>query len=62
AGIGSDADRFTFHGREIYWSIAGKLSDSPLFGRGLERATGDAPTTMRNATSLRRLLARLGRG
>ena len=56
--IETDNDRFTFHGRELYWSIGGKLSDSPLFGTGIERAIV-APSTTRNATSLRKLAAKL---
>lgn len=59
AEIDSQTDRFTFSGREIYWSIEGKLSDSPLFAKGLGKAIGDATTTSRNTTSLRRLVAKL---
>jgi uncharacterized protein (DUF1697 family) len=56
----SDMDRFSFSGREIYWHIQGKLTDSPLFGAGLQKATGDVPTTMRNMTTVRKLVAKLG--
>ena len=57
--IGSPRDRFTFHGREIYWSIDGKLSESPLFtGSALDKAFGDVRSTTRNITSLRRLVAK----
>lgn len=59
AEIDSESDRFTFSEREIYWSIAGKLSESPLFRSGLGKAIGDASTTARNTTSLRRLVAKL---
>jgi uncharacterized protein (DUF1697 family) len=52
----SSFDRFVFDGREIYWSMAGKLSASPLFGTGLEKAVGAAPCTLRNITSVRRLV------
>jgi uncharacterized protein (DUF1697 family) len=52
----SSFDRFAFDGREIYWSMAGKLSASPLFGTGLEKAVGAAPCTLRNITSVRRLV------
>ena len=58
--LDSPSDRFIFDGRELYWSIAGKLSDSPLFGTGIERAIS-APCTTRNITSLRRLVAKLDR-
>ncbi len=56
----SDMDHFSFSGREIYWHIQGKVTDSPLFGAGLQKATGDVPTTMRNTTTVRRLVAKLG--
>jgi uncharacterized protein (DUF1697 family) len=56
----SEMDHFSFSGREIYWQIQGKLTDSPLFGAGLQKATGDVPTTARNMTTVRRLVAKLG--
>ncbi len=56
----SEMDHFSFSGREIYWHIQGKLTDSPLFGAGLQKVTGDVPTTMRNMTTVRRLVAKLG--
>lgn len=55
--LGTPMDDFQFSGREIYWLIRGKLSDSPLFGAGLAKATGKVPNTMRNMTTLRRLVA-----
>ena len=54
----SDTDRFEFAGREAYWLIRGKLSESPLFGVDLTTVTGRAPTTMRNMTTIRRLVAK----
>ncbi len=59
AEVDSESDRFTVSGREVYWSIEGKLSESPLFGAGLDRIAGDAPATTRNVTSLQRLVAKL---
>ena len=53
-------DHFSFSGREIYWHIQVKVTDSPLFGAGLQNATGDVPTTMRNMTTVRGLVAKLG--
>lgn len=52
-------DAFAFSEREIYWRIRGKLSGSPLFGGTLDRALGSTPVTMRNLTTLRRLVTRL---
>ena len=56
--LSSDTDRFEFAGREAYWLIRGKLSESPLFGVDLTKVTGRAPTTMRNMTTIRRLVAK----
>jgi uncharacterized protein (DUF1697 family) len=53
--LGSEMDTFFFGGREVYWRIAGKLSESPLFRSGLAKATGDVPSTTRNLTTLRKL-------
>jgi uncharacterized protein (DUF1697 family) len=54
----SDTDDFQFSGREVYWLIRGKLSESPLFGPGVARATGKTPNTARNMTSVRKLVAK----
>ena len=61
-GLGSEVDRFEFRGREIYWLIRGKLSESPLFGGDVTRALKGVPHTMRNMTSLRKLLVKHGSG
>ncbi len=53
--LSSDMDTFSFSGREVYWRIAGKLSESPLFRSGLAKATADVPNTTRNLTTLRKL-------
>ena len=55
----SEMDDFRFAGSEIYWLIRDKLTESPLFAGGLEKATGDVPNTMRNMTTVRRLVAKL---
>ena len=57
-GLSTDTDRFEFAGREAYWLIRGKLSESPLFGMGLTKMTGGVLTTMRNMTTIRRLVAK----
>lgn len=51
----SEMDDFSFSGSEIYWQIQGKLTESPLFTSGLEKAMGDVPNTTRNMTTLRKL-------
>lgn len=59
AGLESDMDRFEFADAEIHWRVNGKMSESPLFGGGLERATRATPMTMRNVTTLRRVLSKV---
>ena len=57
-GLGTETDRFEFAGREAYWLIRGKLSESPLFGMDLTKKTGGGPSTMRNMTTVRKLVAK----
>jgi len=52
-------DEFVFSGREIYWLLQGKLSESALFAGDLTKATRGIHNTMRNMTTLRRLVAKL---
>ncbi|MBT8401298.1 MAG: DUF1697 domain-containing protein [Rhodothermia bacterium] len=59
AGLHSEMDTFLFSEREIYWLIRGKLSQSPLFRSGFEKAIRGIPNTTRNMNMLRRLVARL---
>lgn len=59
SGLQSEMDAFHVSGREIYWRIQGKLTESPLFGSRLEKATRGVPKTTRNMTTLRRLVAKL---
>lgn len=56
--LNSETDQFHFSGCEVYWSVQGKVSESPLFGTKLERATRGVSTTMRNINTLRRLAAK----
>jgi len=56
--LSTDTDEFEFAGREVYWLVDGKLSESPLFGVDLARAMGGGPTTMRNISTVRRLVAK----
>ncbi|MGW8281966.1 MAG: DUF1697 domain-containing protein [Gemmatimonadota bacterium] len=58
--LNTDMDEFIVAGTEIYWIINGKLSDSPLFDRGLDGALEGASATMRNLNTLRRIAGRLG--
>ena len=56
--LASESDRFWFAGSEVYWGLQGKMSDSPLFGKGLDPAFKGAATTSRNMNTLRRLTAK----
>jgi uncharacterized protein (DUF1697 family) len=53
----SPKDDFHVHGRELYWLIRGKMSESMLKGPELGKALG-APTTLRNSNTIRRLVAK----
>jgi uncharacterized protein (DUF1697 family) len=59
ADLRSEIDDFVFSGREMYWLIQGKLTNSPLFGAGLDKVTRGVPTTTRNMTTVRRLVEKL---
>jgi uncharacterized protein (DUF1697 family) len=61
SGLSSEMDGFQFSGREIYWLIQGKLTESHLFGREIEKATRGVPNTTRNITTIHRLVAKLGK-
>ncbi len=58
AALNTDMDEFIVSGMEIYWHIKGKISESPLFGKGLDEALDGAPTTTRNMNTLRRIAGR----
>ncbi len=54
--LGSILDEFHVNDREVYWLCRGKISESPVFIRGLlEKATG-VPGTSRNIKTIKRLL------
>lgn len=55
----SDVDSFLFAEREVYWVLQCKMSESPLFGAGIERAFQGVPVTTRNMNTVRRLVARV---
>jgi len=53
----SEIDDFRVHGRELYWLIRGRMSDSNFSAARLEKILG-APVTARNANTVRRLTER----
>lgn len=60
AELESDFDRFVLDGQNVHWLLAGKMSESPLFRRGIDHAFTDCRHTTRNVNTLRRLVAREG--
>lgn len=52
----TEMDDFRLHGREMYWLCRGKTTDSLVKWRVVEKAVA-TPSTMRNATMLRKLAA-----
>lgn len=53
----STKDDFHIQGRDVYWLIRGKMTDSMLKGPELGKALG-APTTVRNVNTIRRIAAK----
>lgn len=53
----SEVDDFRIHGREVYWLCRKKMSESSFSGALLEKVLG-MPATMRNATTVKRLVAK----
>jgi uncharacterized protein (DUF1697 family) len=53
-------DRFPVLGREVLWLRRGRLTDSAIQTRHLEKALGNVPNTMRNVNTLRRMVAKYG--
>ena len=52
----TDADAFDVHGRESYWGGGTRMSDSPFFKIGIEKALG-LPGTGRNMNTVRKIAA-----
>jgi uncharacterized protein (DUF1697 family) len=50
-------DEFHLSNRQVYWLCHGRMSDSKLFGKVLDRAIG-SPATFRNVTTVRKLAAK----
>jgi len=56
-GASTAIDQFHIHRRELYWRCRGKSNESPFSGPKLEKTLGMA-TTLRNANTVRRLVAK----
>ena len=59
AALETDIDSLRVVGREVFWRRQGRIGDSKLSGGLLEKTLGQ-PLTMRNVTTLRRLVAKYG--
>jgi uncharacterized protein (DUF1697 family) len=53
----SEVDDFRVHGREVYWLCHVKMSESSFSGALLEKTVG-TPATVRNATTVQKLVAK----
>lgn len=54
---GTDLEAFQVRGREAYWLLRGKFSDSRFSGARLEKILG-MPATLRNVTTVSKLAAK----
>ena len=59
--LNSEMDQFHFSETEAHWLIQGKLTESLLFGPGLDQAMRGVRTTMRNMNTLGRIAAKIDR-
>jgi len=55
-GYATATDAFHVHGRESYWGGGARMSDSPFFKIGIEKAIG-MPGTGRNMNTVRKIAA-----
>jgi uncharacterized protein (DUF1697 family) len=53
----NEVDDFRVHGREVYWLCRKKMSESSFSGALLEKTMG-TPATVRNATTVEKLVAK----
>ncbi len=60
SALAKETDRVAFHGREMYWRVAGRFMDSALSEPAIGKVLGDR-WTLRTAQTVRRLAAKLRR-
>jgi len=58
AALRSDYDGFRVEGREFYWLCRGRMSDSEIWATPAAKAIKLPTSTMRNMTSIRKLIAK----
>ena len=61
SGASTESDLLRVHGRELYWASSAAYSQSPVNPARLEKLLG-IPMTLRNVTTVTRLVARYGSG
>jgi uncharacterized protein (DUF1697 family) len=57
SGFNDATNDFSLHGRELYWRVEGRFSDSRFTGATVEKTLG-GETTLRSATTVRKLAAK----
>jgi uncharacterized protein (DUF1697 family) len=57
----TDAEDFQVHDHHVLWVVRGRFSDSAVSGPSLERTLG-VPTTVRNSTTVRRMVEKFRAG
>ena len=57
AAVSSGIDSFEVHGREVYWLVRGRFSESRFSGALLERTLG-MPATVRGAATVAKIAAK----
>ena len=58
--LGDARNAFAVDGADVWWWTKGRLSESGIEPRRLERALGARPITVRNVTTVRRLATKYG--
>lgn len=61
-GLETPDDRFPVLGHEVLWLRRGRMTDSTIKNRDIERALGGADNTMRNVNTIRRIVEKFGPG
>lgn len=58
--VRTSRDEFRLRGREIFWLSRGKITETEVDWKEFAAATGSVPSTMRNTTTVRRMVAKFG--
>ena len=58
AALQGPDDHFHVPGRDVLWLRRGRLTDSPVTGRELEKALGSSKNTMRNLNTVEQIVGR----